>query len=182
MPIYGRNYNNKHILLQNQDWSSERRASSQVYLLVNPFFKIICYLYSSVDCFHIWYGWRGGPVDMSCARETTLTFFVMYLSPLTSKVLCLTFFQRYMSFTELPPYLIGIKRKTSRRVECKRDNSHFLCYVLISPEVEILCMLKLKYCFRLVETYIRSSRRVACKKDNSSFVIFFLVISPERIS
>ena len=27
---------------------------SKVYLLVNLFFKVICYLYSSVDCFHIW--------------------------------------------------------------------------------------------------------------------------------
>ena len=27
---------------------------SQVYLLVNLFFKVIYYLYSSVDCFHIW--------------------------------------------------------------------------------------------------------------------------------
>ena len=26
---------------------------SEVYLLVNLFFKVICYLYSSVDCFHI---------------------------------------------------------------------------------------------------------------------------------
>ena len=29
-------------------------ASSQVYLFVNLFFKVICYLYSSVNCFHIW--------------------------------------------------------------------------------------------------------------------------------
>ena len=29
-------------------------ASSEVYLLVNLFFKVICYLYSSMDCFHIW--------------------------------------------------------------------------------------------------------------------------------
>ena len=31
-------------------------------------------------------GIRGGPVGVSCARETTLTFFLMYLSPLTSEI------------------------------------------------------------------------------------------------
>ena len=32
--------------------------AAEVYLLVNLFSKlsVICYLYSSVDCFHIWYG------------------------------------------------------------------------------------------------------------------------------
>ena len=25
-------------------------------------YKVICFLYSSVDCFYIWKGWRGGPV------------------------------------------------------------------------------------------------------------------------
>ena len=33
---------------------SGQQAPSQVNLLVNLFFKVICYLYSSVDCFHIW--------------------------------------------------------------------------------------------------------------------------------
>ena len=28
--------------------------ASEVYLLVNLFFSVICYLYSSGDCFHIW--------------------------------------------------------------------------------------------------------------------------------
>ena len=28
------------------------------------------------------------------------------------------------------------------------DNSHFLHYVLMSPEAEILCRLLLSYCFR----------------------------------
>ena len=36
-------------------------------------------------------------------------------------------------------YVVGMKRRTSRREARKRDNSHFLCYVLISPEAEILC-------------------------------------------
>ena len=30
-----------------------------------------------------------------------------------------------------------MKRKTSRPVACKRDNFHFLRYVVISPEAEI---------------------------------------------
>ena len=77
------------------------------------------------------------------ARETTLTFSVMYLSPLMSKFyLLLDLFQSYMLplfFNELFSYLVGIKRRTSRLVACKRDNSHFLCYVLIYPEAKILC-------------------------------------------
>ena len=81
---------------------------------------------------------------MSSARETTLTFLIMYLSPLTSEVYLLVnlFFQNYMLplfFSGLLSYLVGIKRRTSRHVTCKRDNSHFLCYVLISPEAEIMC-------------------------------------------
>ena len=28
--------------------------TSEVYLLVNLFSTVVCYLYSSVDCFHIW--------------------------------------------------------------------------------------------------------------------------------
>ena len=57
---------------------------------------------------------------MSFARETTLTFFVMYLSPLMSEVYLLV-------------NCVSMKRRTSRCVSCKRDNSYFLCYVLISP-------------------------------------------------
>ena len=54
----------------------------------------------------------------------------------------LTFFQSCMLpllFSGLLSCLVGIKRRTSRHVCCKRDNSHFFCYVLISPKVEILC-------------------------------------------
>ena len=48
------------------------------------------------------------------------------------------FFQSLMLplfFNGLLSYLVGMKRKTSRRVACKRDNFHFLHYVLISPDV-----------------------------------------------
>ena len=68
---------------------------------------------------------------MWCARETTLTFSVIYLSPLTSKF-WLTFFQSYilpLFFTRLLSYLVGAKRRTSGHLGCKRDNSHFFCYV-----------------------------------------------------
>ena len=41
-------------------------------------------------------------------------------------------------FNGVLSYSIGMKGRTSRRVTCKRDNSHFLRYVLISPEAEIL--------------------------------------------
>ena len=40
----------------------------------------------------------------------------------------LTFFQSYMLplfFSGLLPYLVGMKRRTSRCFQCKRDNSHF---------------------------------------------------------
>ena len=79
---------------------------------------------------------------MSCAKETTLTLFVMYLSPLTSRrprfTFWLTFFQSCMLplfFSGLISYLVGMKRTTNRCVTCKRDNSHFVRYVLISPDV-----------------------------------------------
>ena len=69
---------------------------------------------------------------MWCA---TLT--LMYLSPLTSEIyLSVNLFSKlYVTilFSGLLSYLVGIRKRTSRRVGCKRDNCHFLCYVLISP-------------------------------------------------
>ena len=50
----------------------------------------------------------------------------------------LTFFQSYMLplfFIGLLSYLVGMKRRTSRRVVCKSDNFHFLRYVLISLDI-----------------------------------------------
>ena len=38
-------------------------------------------------------------------------------------------------FSGLLSDLVGIKRRTSRGVACKRDNSHFVLYVLVSPDV-----------------------------------------------
>ena len=68
------------------------------------------------------------------ASETTLTFSVMYLFPLTSEVYLLVnlFFKIMLplDLSGLLSYSVGIKRRTSRRVTCKRDNSHFLRYVL----------------------------------------------------
>ena len=80
---------------------------------------------------------------MSHAKETTLIFFVTYLSPLIFEVYLLVnlFSKLYVIFILqwIVSYLIGIKRRTSRHVTCKRDKSHFIHYVLISPEAEILC-------------------------------------------
>ena len=79
---------------------------------------------------------------MCCVQETILNFFVMYLSSLMSEVnLLVNFFQSYMLplfFSGLLSYLVGMKRRISRHVTCKRDNSHFPRYVLISPEAKIL--------------------------------------------
>ena len=63
---------------------------------------------------------------MWCARETTLTFSVMYLSPLTSEVYLLVnlFSKLYVTFTL--QWIVGIKRRTSRHLGFKRDSSHFI--------------------------------------------------------
>ena len=48
---------------------------------------------------------------------------------------CLTFFQSYMLLlfiSGLLSYLGGMKRRASRHVMCKRDNSHFL-HMYLSP-------------------------------------------------
>ena len=64
---------------------------------------------------------------MWCAIATTLTFSIMYLSPLTCEIyLLVNLFQSYILpsfFSGLLSYLVGIKRRTSRHVGCKRDNS-----------------------------------------------------------
>ena len=58
---------------------------------------------------------------------------LLFGKPFLKVTYMLTFF-----FSGLLPYLVGIKRRTSRCVRCKRDNSHFLRYFLSSPEAEIL--------------------------------------------
>ena len=40
-----------------------------------------------------------------------------------------------LCFSGLLSYLVGIKRRMIRRVLCKRDNSYFLRYVLISSDL-----------------------------------------------
>ena len=58
----------------------------------------------------------------------------------------LTFFQNCMLplfFSGLLSYLVGIKRRTSRCVTCKREHSHFVHYVLISPDIwmpQVYCL------------------------------------------
>ena len=41
-------------------------------------------------------------------------------------------------FSGLLSYLVGMKRETSKHVTCKRNNSYFLPYILISPDVRDL--------------------------------------------
>ena len=139
---------------------------------------------------------------MSRARETTLTLFIMYLSPLTSEVYLLVnlfnllvnlFFQSCMLplfFSGLPSYLVGMKKRTSRRVVCKRNNAHFLHYVLISLDIRDLpfwltfyqsCMLPLffsRLLLYLVGIKRRTGKRVGCKRDNYHF-LYYVLISPE---
>ena len=68
-----------------------------------------------------------------------------------------------------------MKRGTSRRVPCKRDNSLFLRYILISPDVQGLTFCQsyiLPLFFSGLLSYLvgmksRTSRHVACKRDSS---------------
>ena len=52
-PSFGRIFHGKLPSFKNDVRAGGRLTSSKVYLLVNLFRKVICYLYSSVDCFHI---------------------------------------------------------------------------------------------------------------------------------
>ena len=58
-----------------------------------------------------------------------LIFFLSYILPLF--------------FSGLLSYLVGMKRRTSRSVTCKRDNSFFLHYVLISPTSKVYLLVNL---------------------------------------
>ena len=76
-------------------------------------------------------------------------------------------------FMGLLSYLVGMKRKTSMHVMCKRDNSHFLSY--LPPRfifwLTFLQSYILSLFFSGLFSYLggikrRASRRVACKRDN----------------
>ena len=41
-------------------------------------------------------------------------------------------------------FLVGMKRRTCRHVTCKKDNSHFLCYVFISLMSDVYLLVFLK--------------------------------------
>ena len=80
-----------------------------------------------------------------------------------------------------------MKKRTSRRVACERDNSHFLRYVVIAPAVEIdrrilvrsITLIALEvFRYYLVEMKRRTCRRVACKRDDVHF-FRYVVIFPE---
>ena len=48
-------------------------------------------------------------------------------------------------FEIISQYLVGMKRRTSRSVACKRDNSHFLLnYEVTSPEAKIVCRVRVR--------------------------------------
>ena len=69
---------------------------------------------------------------MSHARETTLTFFIMYLPPLKPNSCALH------NFDTLKHILLMFGRN-EEEASCKRNYSHFLTYVVISPKAKILC-------------------------------------------
>ena len=85
-------------------------------------------------------------------------------------------------------YLVEIKMRTSRRVVCKRDNSHFLRYVLTSLDIRVLPFGNLFS--KLYVTFIlqwidfifgrdKEEDQSACsvKRHNSQF-LFYVRISP----
>ena len=68
-----------------------------------------------------------------CKRELSLFLLCTYLPWRPRFTFWLTFLQSYISLLfliGLLSYLVELKMRTSRRVVCKRDNSHFLGYVL----------------------------------------------------
>ena len=78
--------------------------------------------------------------------------------PLVSKLYVPLFFSGLLS------YLVGMKKKTSRLVASRNNNSHFLCYVLspLKPKSYAGHNSHTMWWY-LVGTYIRSNRSVACK-------------------
>ena len=84
--------------------------TSKVYLLVNIFQSYVAFSLPWITF-------------VLSARENT--FLAMYLSPLKSSfTFWLTFFQSYrlpLFFNGLLSYLIGMKRRTSGHVTCKRN-------------------------------------------------------------
>ena len=99
----------------------------------------------------------------------------------------LTFFQSSMLllfYSGLPSYLVGIKRRTSRHVTCKKVNSHFLRYVNLTSKVYLLVNFFFSFWVTLLQSYMlllffsgllsylvgikmRTSRRVACKSETT---------------
>ena len=103
---------------------------SEVYLLINLFSKFY------VTFIFQWIAFIFGK-DVSYAREKTLLASLCTCRPWCPRfTFWLTlFFQSSMLplfFSGLLSYLVVIKRRTSRHVACKGDNSHTFRYVLIS--------------------------------------------------
>ena len=124
-------------------------------------------------------------------RQLSLCLLCSYLPCSPRFTFWLTFLQSYISplfLIGLLSYLVEMKMRTNRHVVCKRDNSHFLRYVLISLEIRAFwltffqsCMLPLLFSGLLsclVGIKRRTSRHVGCKRDNSQFLCYIL-FSPE---
>ena len=102
-------------------------------------------------------------------------------------------FQSYMSplfFIGLLSYLVEMRRRASRHVLCKRDNSH--CAMYLSPltsKVYLLVNLffqsyMLPLFFTGLLSYLVGIKRgtsgsVGCKRDNSHLLRYVVLISPD---
>ena len=127
---------------------------------------------------------------MSCARETTLTFFIKYLSTLTSKVyLLVNFFQSYMSplfFIGLLSYLVETKSRTSRHMVCKRDNSHISIMYLSTLTSKVYLLVNLFFQSDILPLFFsgllsylvgikkRTSRQVWSRETTLAFFVMYL--------
>ena len=133
------------------------------------------------------------------ARGTTLTFSLCTYLPWHWALFQVYLFSKwYVTFFVqwIFSYLVGLKTRTSRRVAGKKDNSHFFCYVLISPDLgrhprftfwliyfqrDMLPLFFSGLLSYLVGMKRRTSRHVACKRDNSHFLCFVLVSPGAKI-
>ena len=92
---------------------------------------------------------------VSPARETTLTFFVMYLAPLFFFFLFFFFFFFFFFFLAFSPERIS-------KPNCCALYNFFMVYISFK---------------HLVEAYIRTSRHAACKRDDKMWPLTAFKIS-----
>ena len=100
----------------------------QAYLVVYLSFKVICFLYSSVYCFHIWQGWTEGPLGVSRARETTLISSLCTDLPLCPRfTFWLTFFYSKLYVTFILHLIAIIFGKEDQQACCVHQRQLSLC-------------------------------------------------------